>query len=344
MDGADFKMEKLFFTAGQSIYKVTNQNGSWLLQEKETPHEFRCLAADPTRHGRLYGGSFDNGLWVTDDFGDSWRPAGKGIIHDRVLSVAVSESEIVNGHAVVWAGTEPSAIFRSTDGGETWQDCPALQELPSKSTWSFPPRPHTHHMRWIQPDIHDENRIFAGIELGGVMLSEDKGETWQDRKPGSQYDCHTLTMTKLAKGRVYEAAGGGYAESRDEGKTWETINDGLEPYTYLVELAVDSGHPDTIVASAARNARTAYMPERAHTVVVRKEKGQSWQVVESGLPEPNGSSVFSLLAHPEQPGNFYAVNNLGMYVSEDSGQTWRELPLQWPDDLLNKRVWAFTSI
>src|SRR5690625_7649587 len=77
MDGADFKMEKLFFTAGQSIYKVTNQNGSWLLQEKETPHEFRCLAADPTRHGRLYGGSFDNGLWITDDFGDSWRPAGK---------------------------------------------------------------------------------------------------------------------------------------------------------------------------------------------------------------------------------------------------------------------------
>ena len=336
-------MEKLFFTAGQFIYEATQKNGDWLLQEKGTPHSFRCLAADPTRKGRFYGGSFDNGLWITDDFGASWRPAGEGITHNRVLSVAVSESELVDGHAVVWAGTEPSALFRSTDGGETWQDCPALQNLPSKSTWSFPPRPHTHHVRWIQPDIHHESRVYAGIELGGVMKSENKGETWEDRKTGSQYDCHTLTMTPLAKGRIYEAAGGGFAESHDGGKTWETINDGLDPYTYLVELAVDSGDPDTIVASASKSARTAYMPERAHTVLVRKEKGQEWQVIESGLPKPDGSSVFSLISSGKQ-GEFFGVNNLGMYSSKDSGKTWRKIPLEWPDRLSNERVWAFAGV
>src|SRR5699024_12643663 len=114
-------MEKLFFTAGQFIYEATEKNGDWVLQEKETPHSSRCLAADPTRAGRLYGGSFDNGLWITDDFGLSWRPGGEGITHNRVLSVAVSESARVEGPAVGWAGTEPCALSCSTDGGARWQ-------------------------------------------------------------------------------------------------------------------------------------------------------------------------------------------------------------------------------
>src|SRR5699024_11405003 len=101
---------------------------------------------------------------------------------------------------------------------------------------------------------------YVGMELGGVMRRLDQGETWEDSKEGSQFDSHDLTMTKQAEGRIYEAAGGGYAQSKDNGETWETINDGLEPYKYLVNLAVDSGNPDVVLASAAKSARTAYQP------------------------------------------------------------------------------------
>src|SRR5699024_530574 len=155
--------------------------------------------------------------------------------------------------SVVWAGTEPSGLYRSEDGGTTWATFPNLLKLPSEPTWSFPPRPHTHHVRWIQPDLHDSNRIYVGIELGGVMKSEDQGEIWEDRKIDSQYDCHTLTMTKQVPGRVYEAAGGGFAQTKDSGKTWETVNEGLDPYTYLVDIAVDPADPDTIIDSAANS-------------------------------------------------------------------------------------------
>jgi len=337
-------VKRLFFSAGSGVYEVSHHQGSWTLQEKKVDHGFRCLAADPAKEGRLYGGTFDHGLWITDDYGESWRPAGEGITHSRVLSVAVSQKEKINGHHVVWAGTEPSELFRSEDGGETWTSCPNLTKLSSRTEWSFPPRPHTHHVRWIQPDIHQENRIFAGIELGGVMKSEDKGKTWEDRKPGSQYDCHTMTMSPQAKDRIYEAAGGGFAESLDGGKTWRTMNEGLDPYTYLVEIAVDSGNPDTIVASAAKSARTAYQPERAHTVLVRREKGTDWEIVEEGLPSPDGASVFTLLADEDKQGVFYAVNNLGVYQSEDAGKTWNELPLEWPSHLRDKRIWALTSV
>src|SRR5699024_736173 len=102
-------------------------------------------------------------------------------------------------------------------------------------------------------------------------------------KQHSQFDCHTMTMHPDVTGRIYEAAGGGYAESRDGGATWETINAGLKPYTYLVNIAVDRGNPDTIIAAAAKGAHSAYRPSSAHTVIVRSEAGNPCEIVNDGL-------------------------------------------------------------
>ena len=63
-----------------------------------------------------------------------------------VFSVAVSAAD-----GAVYAGTEPSRLFRSRDGGESWEELVALQEIPSRPDWSFPPRPWTSHVRWIAP-------------------------------------------------------------------------------------------------------------------------------------------------------------------------------------------------
>src|SRR5690625_3422655 len=110
----------LLFIAGKAIFLVSIQNGKWMLKERETPYSFHCIAADPSVEGRLYGGTFDHGLYISDDLGKSWFSAGTGISHNRVLSVAVSRAEVKNGYHVVWAGTEPSRLFRSEDGGKTW--------------------------------------------------------------------------------------------------------------------------------------------------------------------------------------------------------------------------------
>lgn len=337
-------VSSLYFVAGSSVFEVKKKATSWELVENKVDHIFLCLTADPEKQGRLYAGTFEDGLWLSDDSGKTWRQAGEGIAHESILSVTVSPTEVINDLSVVWVGTEPSGLFRSEDGGKTWMDYPSLLNLPSEPTWSFPPRPYTHHVRYIQPDLHHENKIYVGIELGGVMKSVDQGKTWEDRKPGSQFDCHTITMNKHAKGRIYEAAGGGYAESVDGGKTWETINDGLEPYTYLVDIAVDPANHNTIVASAAKNARTAYQPSRASTVLVRRENNQPWEVISEGLPEAEGSAVFQLLSHDMEPGFFYAVNNIGLFISKDAGKSWEQIELNWPDDIKNKRVRGFVAV
>ena len=331
----------LFFIADNSLYEVKKDGELWELKERKHPYAFHCLSLDPTREGRLYAGSFDHGLLFSDDYGRNFQKVGEGISSDRVLSLAVSIDE--DGRSRVWAGTEPSELFCSKDGGKSWTNFPELPKLPSHTSWSFPPRPYTHHVQSIQVDLLEAERIFVGIELGGVMRSMDGGETWEDRKEASQHDCHTLTMNEKTEDRIYEAAGGGFAESRDGGATWKTDNEGLGDYTYLVDIQTDPDDGDVIIASAAKSARTAYQPSRAHTVLVRKEGDAPWEIISEGLPVADGSSIFSLISRPQEGSSFYAVNNLGLYHSIDQGRSWEKVPLRLPGDFKEKRIRALVA-
>ncbi len=250
-------MITLYVAAGNALAVLRRQNGSWQSEIKLAGFPTQCVATDPLRPERVYCGTFGRGLWFSDDAGATWKPVGAGIGPAEVMAIAVSPLERSRGLGVVWAGTEPSRLYRSEDGGQTWVERPNLTRLPSAPTWSFPPRPWTHHVRWIQPDPCVAERIFVGIELGGVMRSLDGGLTWEDRKAGAQPDAHTLCAHRLAPGRVYEAAGGGYAETFDGGATWHGFDQGL-PWRYLWGLAVDPADPTTLVVSVSPGPRQAH--------------------------------------------------------------------------------------
>ena len=68
-------------------------------------------------------------------------------------------------------------IFSSGDGGQTWEKIDEFNKLPLSSVWSFPPRPWTHHVRWIEPNVHKEGYIFVAIEAGALIRSFDGGQT-----------------------------------------------------------------------------------------------------------------------------------------------------------------------
>lgn len=323
---------------------LRQKNGRWVPEFALTGKDCQCLAADPHRDGRLYCGTFQEGLWFSDDAGASWRPSPTALDHPAVMSVAVSPLETDGKHGVVWAGTEPSALYRSEDGGDTWQECSALQDLPSKPSWSFPPRPWTHHVRWVEPDANDADRIFAGIELGGVMRSLDRGKTWEDRKPGSQHDCHTLRTHPLAPGAVYEAAGGGFAESHDGGDTWSGMDEGLRHH-YLWGLAADPANPDILVLSASPGARAAHDDQQAQAQLHRRAGDGPWQPLQEGLPSPDGTRAYTLATNRIEPGTFYAATRQNIFRSVDAGLTWRQLDVAWPDNtvLTNVNAMVVTS-
>jgi photosystem II stability/assembly factor-like uncharacterized protein len=169
-----------------------------------------------------------------------------------VFSLAVSAAD-----GAVYAGTEPSRLFRSDDGGASWRVLEALLQLPSRPTWSFPPRPWTSHVRWIAPSPHDPDLLLVGIELGGLMHSNDGGASWQDHRPGAQRDVHSLAWHPSVRGRAYEAGGGGAAFSEDGGESWQPADEGRDRH-YTWSVAVDPDDPELWYVSASTGPYAAH--------------------------------------------------------------------------------------
>jgi photosystem II stability/assembly factor-like uncharacterized protein len=301
----------------------------------------QCLAADPNHATRLYCGTFGHGLWRSEDGGDSWQRAD-GLSAQRITSVAVSAQDVEDGFGAVFAGTEPSAVFRSNDGATTWRECQGLTSLPSASTWSFPPRPDTHHVRWIAPDPAVHGRLFVAIEAGALIRSLDGGASWHDRVQGGPYDTHTLVTTARGSDSLYVAAGDGYFESHNGGITWRKPQVGLE-HRYLWSVAIDPRDARVVIVSGAPDPWSAHRARQAASYMYRRANGGDWTAVREGLPSARGTTVSTVLADPERAGTFYAVNNRGIYRS-DGGLTWEQLQIAWPERFQSQRAQAMVVI
>jgi len=311
----------------------------WSVEEHLKGKAPESLAVDSRNPTRVYSGTWGNGLWRSDDTGRTWAGVGAGITPGQITAVAVSSLE----PGVVYAGTEPSAVFRSDDAGDRWKELPALQALPSAQTWSFPPRPETHHVRWIETDPVVPARVFVAIEAGALIRTLDGGRTWLDRMRGGPIDTHTAATHKAAPGRVYSAAGDGYFESDDAGNSWTRYVDGLQ-HRYLVGVAVDPADPDTVIVSAASGPGVAYSPRNAEAYVYRRMGRRSFELAMDGLPDPRGTTASRFATNPDEPGVIYAANNHGLFRSADAGRTWKTLEIAWPQGALAHGIKALAQI
>ena len=272
-----------------------------------------CLALMPVG-GRAFCG-LRSGLLVSDDGGASWRDGG--LAGSRISSVTVSPAD----PGLVWVGTEPSAVWRSKDGGATWHPTAPVAELPSSDEWSFPPRPETHHARWIACDPGDPDRLWVAIEAGALIRTRDGGRTWLDRVEGGPYDTHELAVHPDEPEHLRVAAGDGYYESEDGGDTWTAPEDGLQ-VGYCRSVAVDPGDAAVVLMSAASGPRAAYGAGRSDGRVARRVASASWERVTEGWPQ-EPSTIAPLLRPGTLPGELWAADERGVHRSEDGGATWR---------------------
>jgi photosystem II stability/assembly factor-like uncharacterized protein len=325
-----------------SVIVFESSKTGWNSHESLKETNPQSIAFDPLNSGRAYCATFGNGLWRTDDDGQTWSNIGKDVISSPyVMSVAVSSLNSGNKFNKVYAGTEPSALYISNDGGNSWEMMKALNDLPSSKSWSFPPKPWTHYVRWIEPDANNPDYIFAAVEAGALVQSRDGGRTWIDRVTQGPYDTHTLTTHSKATGRLYSSAGDGYYESFDYGETWTKPMEGLR-HGYLFGIAVDSSNPEIVIASASDGPSRSYVAENAETFVYRKDaaEGSGWKTVTEGLPKARGSTIMSFASNEKTPGEFYAVNNHGLFLSTDSGSSWKKLDTLWPREYLQQTPWT----
>ncbi len=289
--------------------------------------QVQYVEVEGRQEGLVYCGTFGDGLFRSLGEASSWQLC-EGVRHSKIMSVAVSHADCSEDAGVVYAGTEPSVIFRSSDRGETWRELPTFLNLPSAGEWSFPPRPETHHVRFIQPDPHLSLRLYAAIEAGALLRSDDAGQTWRDRVPGGPLDTHTLAVHANAPGRLYSAAGDGYFESLDSGETWQRIEDGLQ-HRYGWSVAVDLADPDTILLTSSENPHKAHVKADADSFVYRRTKASSWRQVRDGLPDSQGCRAAVVKSSPFEPNIFYLAAEGNLYCSSDSGTSWQQLRIDW---------------
>lgn len=272
-----------------------------------------CLAADPRVLGRAWCGTHRGGVFRTDDCGLSWQPVG---LEGRlIMSVTASSSE----PDVVWVGTEPSEVWRSADGGDTWQKTSDLLTLPSSSEWSFPPKPDTHHVRWIACHPYEPGRLWVAIEAGALISTTDGGRTWRDRIPDGPWDTHELAIHPAAPETLRVSAGDGYFESEDGGASWRSPSEGLE-VGYLRSVAIAPDRPDIVIVSASSGPYKAYGAGVSDGRLYRRVADGRWERVREGWPDPPRTIAALLMAGE---GQLWAADERGVHASGDDGVSWR---------------------
>jgi photosystem II stability/assembly factor-like uncharacterized protein len=324
-------MARLYASTGDGIARLDEAGGEWSVEVSLPGSGAQCLAVDPADPDTVYAGLREGGVRRTTDGGRTWTDCA--VPQPGVFSLAVSAAD-----GAVYAGTEPSALYRSDDRGDTWRELEALLELPSRPTWSFPPRPWTSHVRWIAPSPHVADLLLVGIELGGLMRSADGGATWQDHRPGAQPDVHSLAWHPRVEGHAYEAGGGGSAWSDDAGETWRPADEGRDR-NYTWALAVDPDDPERWYVSASTGPFAAHGGRDPQARIYGRRDGE-WRELAGGLPNPIPAMPYALVA---TDGRLFAGLADGrLWESRDRGENWRACELRG-DVLTGVRALAYAA-
>jgi hypothetical protein len=318
---------------GRGLARAELNGEGWLVDEPLNDVQVNCLAVDPFVSGRIYAGTQENGVQVSEDQGRTWQPlASLGV---PVKSLAVSP----HTPGLIYAGGKPVSLYVSRDSGETWAELPALRQ--ARRWWWFSPAEPPDWNPYVMAltlSPTDPKVLMAGIELGGVLRSEDGGLTWSKHRRGAGLDCHSLTFHHTDGNWVYEGSGSGAgsAYSQDGGLTWQKPNKSRMWEKYGFMVAADPGRPEVWYLSASpmpNLLRGEFIPPahqdgQARAAIYRSVGGAPLEKLSGGLPEPMDYLAYSLVTVPEEPGHLYAgLSNGEVWHTADYGDNWVCLPI-----------------
>ncbi|MPZ76208.1 MAG: hypothetical protein GEU77_06760 [Deltaproteobacteria bacterium] len=348
-------MEAIFVGTLNGIFKISRAaNASWQVESKNLAGmEVNVLAGHPKRREIVYAGIRGGGLFRTDDMGKSWRRLGEKVLSDKIRALALDPSQ----PETVYVGTEPPALWRSGDGGNNWEEIVGVGRLANERQWTYPVPVIQPHIRSIAIDPGNSRKLCLAAQVGGVLLSEDSGESWNDVRYPIDLDVHSVTFDPADGAILYAATGGGenYPDptpppkgrplycSRDGGKSWKSISDKFQR-TYSVPVRVHPVHSQTLFIGVAEEPPPLWLNRstKANGALMRSsDGGATWQQLAGGFPSPFESMVECIEFDPEAPDHvFVATGGEGaryikldkgeIFHSSDCGDNWQKLPLVFP--------------
>jgi photosystem II stability/assembly factor-like uncharacterized protein len=353
---------------------VGTRKGAFVLESDGTrdrwdisgPHfagwELYHLKGSPVDPNRLYAsqtsGWFGQLIQRSDDGGKTWAPMGNKFEYDGVPGTHLwydgtphpwefarvwhLEPSLTDPDTV-YAGVEDAALFRSTDGGQSWQELAGLRGHKSGGAWQ--PGAGGMGVHTILLDPSHPGRMFVAISAAGVFRSDDAGETWRPVNRGlkSQYipdpeaevgHCvHRIAMHPSRPDVLYMQKHWDVMRSLDAGESWHEVSGDL-PTDFGFPIDVHAHEPNTIYVVPIKSDSEHFPPDGKLRVYRSRAGGCEWEALTRGLPQRDcyvnvlrdAMAVDSL----DSCGVYFGTTGGQVYASADGGDNWapivRDLP------------------
>jgi hypothetical protein len=357
-------MSTLLIASRKGLYTVQRSADlRWQISGHHFPGEpVTQVLADP-RDGAWYAalrlGHFGLKLHKSTDRGASWteitppafppKPANGPWADDEtpwtVELVWSLQAGGTHEPGVLWAGCMPAGLFRSADGGASWQLIESLWLDERRKQWMGGGNDHP-GMHSVCIDPRDSRRVTVGISCGGVWHSDDSGKSWHLYGKGLEapytppelafdpniQDAHCVSMCAAVPEVMWIQHHAGTYRSVDGGMNWSRLTAPLTGDFGFVIVA-DPVNPlrAWVVPAAADTHR--YAVDGAMCVARTDDGGQSWQVFRNGLPQQHAYHLVyrhGLALSPDQRTLAMASTTGGAWFSEDAGESWQTLGAALP--------------
>jgi photosystem II stability/assembly factor-like uncharacterized protein len=326
--------------------------GQWTIEGPHFPMReiYSCLVdARGERPRLLVGASLTwtgPQVFSSDDLGQTWQehpigfPEGLDASVERVWQLVPGREP-----EVVYAGTEPAAVFKSTDRGQTFDLERALWDHPHRAEWGAGFGGQAFHT--LLPHPEDSASVTVALSTGGVYQTHDGGASWAPRNrgiraeflpEGQQYpefgQCvHKVTRHPANPRRLFAQNHGGVYRSDDEGETWVSIAEGL-PSDFGFPIVVHPHEPDTVFVFPIGGGDLRFPPEGRPRVWRSRDAGETWEALGEGLPESFYVAVMRdamCTDTHDSAGLYFGGRNGSVWGSADSGETWHQVAANLPD-------------
>lgn len=324
--------------------------------------EMYHLKGSPADPNRIYAsqtsGWFGQMMQRSNDGGKTWEPVGNKFAYDgtpgthlwydgtqhpwefkRIWHIEPSLTD----PDTVYAGAEDAALFRSTDGGTTWNELAGLRKVKAH-LWQ--PGAGGMGLHTIVLDPTNPKRIFIAISAAGAFRTDDGGETWKPINKGllSPYGLpdpdaevghcvHRIAMHRARPGVLYMQKHWDVMRSDNAGDNWSEVSGNL-PSDFGFPIDVHAHDPETIYVVPIKSDSEHYPPEGKLRVYRSKSGGNEWEALTKGLPQSDcyvnilrdAMAVDSL----DKCGIYFGTTGGQVYASADAGDSWnpivRDLP------------------
>ena len=262
--------------------------------------DVRSLTYDPLNPDRIYLGTSAGRLFVSNDNGDSWARFASLGGHDYVLDNMVIDPVSGTLYVGAWSveNNEAGDVFRSTDGGKTWEPLKGL---------------HGKSVRALALSASNPKVLAVGA-LDGVFRTTDGGNTWERLSPPNHPEIRNIesvAIDPVDPDVVYAGTWHLPWKTSDAGKTWQHIKQGVIDDSDVFSIIISHADPKTVYISACSGI---YKSENAGNLF-RKAQGIPFSARRTRV----------LMQDPKHPETVYAGTTEGLWRTEDAGQTWKRI-------------------